>query len=95
LKSDKKGSSQLIKGLQIVVSNVKVLILVTLTIVLRALVSKTHRLKRPCQTDFNSQVKTEIWSEKQTNGFLLIHVKCWVHILCYWEKLQPAAAKLK
>jgi len=36
-----KSGSQLVKSLQIVVSNIKLLILVTLTSVLRALVNKT------------------------------------------------------
>jgi hypothetical protein len=41
LESDKKWSSQLVNSLQIVVFNIKLLILVTLTIALRALVNKT------------------------------------------------------
>jgi len=41
LEIDKKWSSQLVKGLQIVVSKVKLLILVTLTSALRTLVNKT------------------------------------------------------
>jgi len=40
LESDEKWSSQFVKGLQIVISNVKLLILVTLTNVLRALVNE-------------------------------------------------------
>jgi len=44
LESDEKWSSQLVKCLQIVVYNVKLLILVILTSVLRALVNKTQFL---------------------------------------------------
>jgi len=42
LESDKKWSNQLVKSLQIVVSNVKLIILVTLTSVLSAFVNKTR-----------------------------------------------------
>jgi len=41
LESDKKCSSQLVKSLQIIVSNVKLPILVTLTSALRTLVNKS------------------------------------------------------
>jgi hypothetical protein len=41
LESDEMWSSQLVKSLQIVVSKVKLLILVTLTSVIRTLVNKT------------------------------------------------------